>query len=356
VDLAGSALDWIASVAVGVDGGLGWLENGVLVDDLYAGTAGVLLGCVEVAAAGLDTARVAAGACGRLLHLARQEPGAMPDDGLFSGWAGVAVALGAWSRAAGDTAAAEAAAEAAAQVAAQIAGRIRQAPRDPLRYGDVTSGDAGILLALLGVLARRAPLLPGESGAVTRAAHVLASRLAEAAEPGPDGLHWRMVAGQERLMPGFSHGTAGVAYALAAAGRTLHRRDLVDAAIGGGDAVLAAGDHPGGWGVPVAIPARPGRPAVSYGWCHGPAGTARLFVLLSEIDPHPRWQHAMDACLQALRDSRPPGSTPATGTTTDAAAAPPGSGSSCSTATRPPATPRCSTGPAPWPWTSPRAP
>ena len=28
--------------------------------------------------------------------------------------------------------------------------------------------------------------------------------------------------------------------------------------------------------------------------------------LLNEIDPQPRWQHAIDACLQALRDSRLP--------------------------------------------------
>jgi len=45
---------------------------------------------------------------------------------------------------------------------------------------------------------------------------------------------------------------------------------------------------------------------VNFGWCHGPAGTIRLFVLLDEIDPQPRWQHAIDACLQAMRDSRLP--------------------------------------------------
>jgi len=302
VDLAGRALDWIASVAVGVDGGLGWLEDGALFDDLYSGTAGVLLGCAEAAAAGLDTERVSAGACGRLMHLARQDPGAMPDDGLFSGWAGVAVALGAWSRVTGDAAAADA----AGRVAAQIAGRIQEAPRDPLRYTDIISGDAGILLALLAVLARPGPPLPGGSGAVTRAAHMLSSRLAEAAEPGPGGLHWRMVAGWEYLMPGFSHGTAGVAYALAAAGRALHRRDLVDVASRGAEALLAAGDHPIGWAVPVTMPQRPGGAAASYGWCHGPAGTVRLFILLNEIEPAPRWQHAIDACLQALRDSRLP--------------------------------------------------
>ncbi len=46
-DAARRAFDWIGSVAVDADGGLGWLEGGVLVDDLYSGTAGVLLGCAE---------------------------------------------------------------------------------------------------------------------------------------------------------------------------------------------------------------------------------------------------------------------------------------------------------------------
>jgi lantibiotic modifying enzyme len=281
-------------VAVGADGGLGWPENGVLFDDLYSGTAGVLLGCAEAEAAGLGTAQVAAGARGRLLHLAGQGPGVatMPDDGVFSGWAGVVVALRAWSDATGDPAAAEA----AARVTRQIARRIRPAPPGPLRCTDVISGDAGLLLVLTA----------DDADTSVQAAHLLADRLVEAAEPARGGLHWRMTADREYLMPGFSHGTAGAAYALAAAGRALHRPDLVDAATRGAGAILAAGDHPGGWAVPLVIPPRPGVPEVSYGWCHGSAGTARLFVLLDEIDPQPRWQHAIDACLGALHDSRLP--------------------------------------------------
>jgi lantibiotic modifying enzyme len=294
VDLTGRAFDWIASVAVGADGGLGWTEDGVLSDDLYSGTAGVLLGCAEAEAAGPGTAHVSAGARGRLLSLARQGPGVatMPDDGVFSGWAGVAVALRAWSDATGDPDAAEC----AAQVTRQIAGRVTQAPPDPLRYTDVISGDAGLLLVLIA----------DDSRISVQAAHVLADRLADAAEPYPEGLHWRMTAGWEYIMPGFSHGTAGAAYALAAAGHALHRGDLVDVATRGAEAVLAAGDRPGGWAVPLVIPPRPRPPEVNYGWCHGPAGTARLFVVLNEIDPQPRWQHAIDACLGALRDSRLP--------------------------------------------------
>jgi lantibiotic modifying enzyme len=294
VDIACRAFGWIASVAVGVDGGLGWLEGGVLLDDLYSGTAGVLLGCAEAAATGLDTAQVSVGARGRLLHLVRHGPrvATMPDDGLFSGWAGVAVALRAWSRATADTAAAEA----AAQVTSQIAGRILRATHDPLRCTDVISGDAGILLALIA----------DDSDPAAQAAHILADRLVEAAEPCPEGLHWRMVAGWEYLMPGFSHGTAGVAYVLGAAGRALNRRDLVESASRGADAILAVGHHPDGWAVPLTIPPRPRGPAVNYGWCHGPAGAARLFLALNKIEPQPRWQLAIDACLQALRDSRLP--------------------------------------------------
>ena len=293
-DAARRAFDWIGSVAVEVDGGLGWLDDGVLADDLYSGTAGVLVGCAEAAAAGLGPAQVSAGARARLLWLAARGAGVatLPDDGLFSGWAGVAVALRAWSHAAGDAVAAAA----AGRVTSQIAGRILRAPDGAPGCTDVISGDSGILLALIA----------DDSGAAVQAAHVLAGRLAGAGEPGPDGLHWRMAADREYLMPGFSHGTAGVAYALAIAGRTLDRGDLVDVATRGARALLAIGHHPGGWAVPLAIPPGPRGPAVAYGWCHGAAGTIRLFLLLNEIDPQPRWQHAVDACLRALRDSRLP--------------------------------------------------
>ena len=294
MEIARRAFGWMASVAVGAGGGLGWTEDGVLSDDLYSGTAGVLLGCAEAEGAALGTAPVSAGARARLLHLARQGAGVatMPDDGVFSGWAGVAVALRAWSDATGDAAAGEA----AAAVTRQIAGRIRSTPPGPLRYTDIISGDAGVLLVLIA----------DDADTSVQAAQVLAGRLADAAEPAPGGLHWRMVADRQSILPGFSHGTAGAAYALAAAGRALHRPDLVDVATRGAEAILAAGDHPGGWAVPLQIPPRPDRPDVNYGWCHGPTGTARLFVLLDEIDPQPRWQHAVDACLGALRDSRLP--------------------------------------------------
>lgn len=297
-DVAGQAFAWIESVAVATGGGLRWAENDQLSDDLYAGTAGVLLGCAEAVAAGVDGAvtRVARGARDRLLHLtaASTEVGAEVGDGLFEGWPGAAVALRAWARVAGD----DAAAGAATTLTAGLAGRMLRRTDDPARCTDVISGDAGILLALL-----------DETGdpVVAEAAGKLADGLVTLGQERPEGLHWQMDPGYERLMPGFSHGTAGVAYALARVGAAVGRTDLVDVAARAADGLLALGEQPGGgWAVPLLIPPMPDRPAVNFGWCHGPAGTIRLFVLLDRVRPDPRWQRGVDGCLRALRDSRIP--------------------------------------------------
>ncbi|MFD0524142.1 lanthionine synthetase LanC family protein [Paractinoplanes durhamensis] len=295
-DVVGQAFAWIESVAVAADGGLSWAEDGKPSDDLYVGTASVLLGCTEALSAGACGAvtRVAAGARDRLLHIASN--GAEIEDGLFEGWPGVAVALRAWADVTGD----EAAGKAAATVTAAVAERMRRRDDDPARCTDVISGDAGVLLALVDDCA---------DPAVAEAAVKLADGLAGLALERPDGLHWQMMMTPEyeHLLPGFSHGTAGVAYALARVGETLGRTDLIDVAVRAADGLLALGHQPGGgWAVPLLIPPKPDRPTVNFGWCHGPTGTLRLFALLDTLVPDPRWGRGIEACLQGLRDSRIP--------------------------------------------------
>ena len=313
------AFDWIDSVAVEVDGGRSWSDAGEPCDDLYSGTAGVLLGCAEGMAGGLETTAIAAGAVARLAHLtADAEPVAtLSDDSLFSGWAGVAVALRAWSDVAGDAQAGKTAALVTSQIAERVlhappagsgpadvpdalspaiapTGSSREVVPDSTAYTDLISGRAGVLLALVAA---------GSGDAGLAAAGVVADHLVAMAEPGPVGPQWRMVADYQYLMPGFSHGTAGVAYALAAAGRRLDRPDLIAVATRGADTLLALGRHPDGWALPLVIPPQPHRPDVTFGWCHGPTGTVRLFLLLDEINPQPRWRDAIDACLHALSTS-----------------------------------------------------
>ncbi|MDX6316407.1 MAG: hypothetical protein QOF44_5871, partial [Streptomyces sp.] len=146
-------------------------------------------------------------------------------------------------------------------------------------------------------------LLADDSDHAVGAAHILADQLVGMAEPSLNGLQWRMSLGWDYVMPGFSHGTAGVAYALAAAGKRLDRPDLVAVATRGAEALLSLGHTPEGWALPATVPPRPSGPSVNFGWCHGPTGTIRLFLALSAIDPQPKWDHAVDACMQALADS-----------------------------------------------------
>lgn len=296
--IAQDAFAWIESQAVEVDGGCAWLENDELFDYLYAGTAGVLLGCVEAKSADLAADvvdLVALAARDRLVHLVRtggELAGDDADNALFTGWAGVAVALRAWSRVADD----EEAREAADAVLRSLAGKVMSGTDNPSTYTDVISGDAGILLALL----------EGEPTSIGGAVSAVVDRLLAVVEDGPGGPQWRMVDGWHALMPGFSHGTAGVAYALALAGRAYGRPDLVELAAQAGDGLISIAGGVGNWTLPTTIPLSEGSPLVYYGWCHGPTGTSRLFLLLDELDPQPRWATAIEACEQALRDSRIP--------------------------------------------------
>jgi lantibiotic modifying enzyme len=97
------------------------------------------------------------------------------------------------------------------------------------------------------------------------------------------GLNWSVWPGARSSGPNFSHGTAGIASALAVAGQAFGRPDMVDAAVMGARHLLSVGSlEDGGFVVPHTIPpsTRDVEP-ITYTWCHGPAGTSHLFAALS---------------------------------------------------------------------------
>jgi hypothetical protein len=107
--------------------------------------------------------------------------------------------------------------------------------------------------------------------------------LLRVAERTEGGLDWRMWPGYRSSTPNYSHGTAGVATALAVAGHALRRRDFIDAARQGAEHLLAVGSlDGGGFVVPHTLPysERDVEP-LTYNWCHGPAGTSQLFAALA---------------------------------------------------------------------------
>ena len=298
------ALRWVAASAVPAEGGLAWpptREPGQEPsDDLYYGAAGVLVAFAEARLSGITefdgTARAAAG---RLRHVAAATARALragdsavlagTGPALYSGVAGHAVALRIWADVTGDVEAADTAGDVAAAIAAAAAAGSRLS-----EFNDLLIGEAGILLVLLR-LGR-----PEES----RAAAVIADRLVALADWTDGGPAWRARESIGYEMPNFSHGAAGIGFALATAAIALERPDLLTVAQATGERLARLGARPDGTiAVPHSIPLRDPDAAISYGWCHGPCGTLRLFQLLEAADPGQGWADRADASRQAVRRS-----------------------------------------------------
>jgi hypothetical protein len=109
-------------------------------------------------------------------------------------------------------------------------------------------------------------------------------------------------------MPNWSHGLAGIAGTLAAAGIALDRPDLVDAARRGAEHLVTLADtSDGGMRVDHVIPGREDLDRFTYTWCHGPAGTSLLFAALARAgvdDVAGRTPYDWErACLHSLKVS-----------------------------------------------------
>jgi Lanthionine synthetase C-like protein len=168
---------------------------------------------------------------------------------------------------------------------------------------DLVLGTAGVVLAAVwagGAHARDIAVGGGEA-------------LLRAADRTADGLDWAMLPGRPgRRMPNYSHGTAGIAAALAVAGAELGRDDFIAAAVQGAQHLLAVGSlDDGGFVVPRTLPdTRPDLEEVTFTWCHGPAGTSYLFAALA----HARVgslagfevTRLRDRCLHSIRGSGVP--------------------------------------------------
>ncbi len=170
---------------------------------------------------------------------------------------------------------------------------------------DATLGTASVLLGAL--WAHRYDV----TGAAELAARASEMLMAER-EPREGGTYWpfvplRFLTGDDVQMPNWSHGQAGIAAALVAAGLVLDRSDLVEAATSGAEYLLLLADtSDGGLRLPHRIPGLPDMDTFTYSWCHGPTGTSLLFAALDRAGvpsvggATPR---SWSACLHSLRVS-----------------------------------------------------
>lgn len=163
---------------------------------------------------------------------------------------------------------------------------------------DIVSGGAGTGLFLL--YAARELKDPSARELATLAGR----RLVELGRPEGGGLKWSWEAGSKsrRLMPNFSHGTAGIAYFLATLYGETKKKEFLDAAAAGARYLQAIAKTDGDVCL-IFHNEENGRDLHYLGWCHGPAGTARLFYRLHRVTADPAWMEWVRKSARAQMQS-----------------------------------------------------
>lgn len=288
-------------------GGLAWPvrpSDGAVEPMLYNGTAGIVPVLLEAWRhfgddAYADTALRAARALA-----ARVDD--LEDDSLYFGRTGLALVLRTVHAELGDPASGEAADRALGLVRSRF---------DGTRWGDLfelMGGNAGIGLGAL---------LAGDPDLAVLAVEPYL----RTAEQTAHGVHWPHRPDTDSRLHHVSHGTLGIALALARVGGATGRADLLDLALAAvADVVSRDSAGPDGFLAPHSTPQfLPDLiDPVSYGWCHGPSGDAQLFRTLRDVTSDPAWTALADRCWHTVtRLACRGGCAPASGTTTAAAAA-----------------------------------
>ncbi|MFO0983147.1 MAG: lanthionine synthetase LanC family protein [Planctomycetota bacterium] len=285
---------WLESAAIKTPNGLAWpadpRDPTSVQASLYTGSCGVILFLLELhhateQAHALEQAR--AGADQLIAGL--QEPAAVHDLGLYTGLAGVAFTL--------EQVAAATQAECyrvgaeRARAALRASARSVDGGSDWNDTSDVISGTAGIGLALLAANDAADVALATRAGK-----RLLALAIADGANR-----KWRMDPTFERLMPNFSHGTAGIAYYLACLHAATHAGEFLDGAIAGAHYLQAVARTEGDQCLILHHePQEDGKNLFYLGWCHGPVGTARLFQKLFQITGSAEWLSWVTRCANAI--------------------------------------------------------
>ncbi|BCJ69288.1 lanthionine synthetase LanC family protein [Polymorphospora rubra] len=270
--------------ARGNGAGLTWASTAVdeeVDHTLYSGGAGVVLALLEAQRHFRDDryGDAALRGAGALAAAVDGEENCS----LYFGLTGTAVALRAVHGLLDDPAADRAASRALSRVRSRFDGR---------RWNEMFEllfGNAGIALGAL------------HAGDLDLAVLAVEPYLATA-DPTPGGVNWAVRPSPARSHH-IAHGTLGIVYALAAVGAAAGRDDLIELALAGAADVVSRDEAgPAGFLVPHSDP--PHRPELierySYGWCNGPAGDAQVFRLLGALTKDPAWTALADRCWQTV--------------------------------------------------------
>jgi hypothetical protein len=284
--LARDALEWLLVVARERGMALEWTTwpgDEEFDPTLYSGTAGIMLALLEGYRHFGDDRYAVAAVRGATAVQAAADSG-WELSSLYSGLTGLAFALRATGELLGEQAAEQAARRALDLVRSRFDGR---------RWSDqfeLLGGNAGIALGAVA------------AGDLDLAVLAVTPYLVTA-EPTAGGVQWEVRAGVPARFHHISHGTLGIVCALAAVGRAADRTDLVELALAGAADVVSRNEAgPEGFLVPHSDPQH--KPELverySYGWCHGPAGDAQAFRLLGHVTGDPAWAGLADRCWHTV--------------------------------------------------------
>lgn len=302
---AQQAANWIRLSAVKTEQGTAYLadpgDEKSIVTNLYSGVPGIVLFFIEAYrttndAVYLQDAR--SGADYLIAHLEDET-----ETGLYEGIAGIGFMLIETYKATGD--------QKYKQAALRMTQRLKEKARTVDVYPqsrlftrgaewndttDIIAGSAGTGLFLL-YAARE--LKEPELRKLAAEAGV---RLATLGKPEAGGLKWAMNKEFPRLMPNFAHGTAGVAYFLATLYGETREKKFLEAALAGARYLKAVAKTDGNT-CQIFHNEPNGKDLYYLSWCHGPAGTARLFYRLSQITGDKSWMDWVKKSARAILQS-----------------------------------------------------
>jgi hypothetical protein len=298
LDTAVRAERWIRKARIAGADGVVWpadpTDAKTVQTNLYTGTAGVVLFLLELHRATGERAYLDEARAGADALIARMPAdGAQADCGLYTGLAGSGFVLTETWRATNDGRYRTA----AQRIVDALRARAKTAGRgvEWSESSDIISGGAGISLFLL-----YAHDALGSSAALELAARA-GQRLIELGQPAQGGLKWAISPRVTNLYPNFSHGAAGVGYALARLHQATRDKAFLDGAFSAAAYLDAVADRTRGCKV---FHHEPGGEDLYYlSWCHGGAGTARLWYILNQISGDAAWTERIHCYAKGITDT-----------------------------------------------------
>ncbi|MBI3667347.1 MAG: hypothetical protein HY236_14165 [Acidobacteria bacterium] len=290
------AARWVQSAAISTKDGAVWPadphDKSTVNNTLYAGTPGVVLFLLEAHRQTRDAAHLKMARAGADALLA-----ALPGEketGLYEGMAGMAFALEETYKLTKE-----------AKYRQGVLRSIELLRQRAVKKGagiewngvtDIIAGASGTGLFLIYAASEL-----NDPSLIDLAAQA-GRRLIELGKPEAGGKKWAMDDKFPRLMPNFSHGTAGVAYFLATLYRETKNKEFLEAALAGGRYLQSVANTEGD-GCKIFHNEPDGKNLYYLSWCHGPPGTARLFYRLWLVTGDQAWMAWMKKSAKAVMDS-----------------------------------------------------